>query len=193
MRLASMKQLFLAQDSGLINDGCERFDADAILGRVDKYLKVAKEKPSVARDPREPPDAPLDPLWRTRADIYQCSDGGMRAFAKSLGDGAFPEVRRLNITYTNLADSTLRQLIGPIGCGALPTLVDFCMEANWASDPFMIEFSDAIATGALRALKELNFSLNRIGDDGVKSFAGACAKGALPRLTVFQLRENEPL
>ena len=185
-RLASMKQLSLAQDSGLINDGCEQFDADQILGRVDM-------KASALQDPRVAPNAPHDPHWYLGADIYECSNEGMRAFAKALGDGAFPEVRNLSIIFTNLADSTLRQLIGPLSCGALPALVDFCLEANFASDPFMIQFSDAIATGALRALRMLNFSLNHIGDDGVTAFAGACLKGALPQLTQFQLRQNYPV
>ena len=182
-RLASMKELKLAQDRGLVNNGCEKFKVDSILGRAND---------ATLKDPRAPPDAPHDPLWYHGVDLYECSDEGMRAFAKALGDGAFPEARHVNIIFTNLADSTLRQLINPIRCGALPMLDEFCIEANHASDPFMIQFSDAIATGALRTLKRLNLSLNHIGNNGLKAFAGAITNGALPRLEEFQLRRNEP-
>jgi hypothetical protein len=187
MRLASMKQLSLAQENGLINDGCEWLDVETILGRLDKM------KYSLATHPNAHPWQTIDPFWYAGAEINQCSDEGMQAFTASLDDGAFPEIRSLDIVFTNLEDATLRQLIGPISRGALPSLLEFCLEGNFASDPFMIEFSNAVAAGALRALRQLSFSLNNIGDDGVKAFAGACAKGALPRLTELQLRQNENL
>ena len=181
-RLASMKELKLAQDRGLVNNGCETFSG---------FDPGSRERCDIEGSPRATRRAAL-PLWYHGVDLYECSDEGMRAFAKALGDGAFPEARHVNIIFTNLADSTLGQLINPIRCGALPMLDEFCIEANHASDPFMIQFSDAIATGALRTLKRLNLSLNHIGNNGLKAFAGAITNGALPRLEEFQLRRNEP-
>ena len=184
-RLASMKLLFLdAQEDGLINWRCQRFDADAILGQ---------KEPTTELPYGAPPGAPFDPFWYCEAGIYQCTWAGMQILATSLDAGAFPQIRRLDILYTNLEDSTLCQLIGPLSRGALPSLVTFCLSGNFAGDPFMIGFSDAIAKGALSTLRDLDFSRNNIGDAGVASFAGACRQGALPRLTTLSLTRQVPL
>ena len=174
-RLAKFYLLLLAQANGLhVNREHEQFEVSDVLG-------VAAQHPTNYL------------IQHHYLTIYQMSAHGMRTFADALSAGAFPEVRHLDMIFTNLSDASLCLLPPLIAQGALPLLEDLCLEANHAYNPFMIALSAAADSGALRRLLKLNLSCNSIGDAGVEAFASACMRGAFPRLFELQLRQNAPL
>ena len=169
-RLASLLQLWQAQDQGLINYMCQPFELAELMGNGG---------------PEE---------WRRRLSLFQAFPSGFSFFADALSAGAFPQAKQLDIIYTNLGGGSLSLLIPPLRQGALPLLEELDIEGNFANDAFMVDLSNAVAEGALRALRRLNLSCNDIGNAGVTAFATAITRdGVLPHLGTLQFRRNDLL
>ena len=171
-RLASLRQLWQAQEHGHINHMCEPFELLELMGKGDPVS-----------------------FWNRRLSVFRTNEPqGLTALADGLSAGAFPQAKQLDLNFTNLSGASLSLLIPPLRQGALPLLEEISIEGNFAGDAFMVDLSDAVAEGALRGLRKLNLSRNYIGSAGVKAFATAITRdGALPHLVMLQLRSNSPL
>ena len=168
-RLASLRQLWQAQEHGHINHMCEPFELLELMGKGDPVS-----------------------FWNRRLSVFRTNEPqGLTALADGLSAGAFPQAKQLDLNYTNASGASLSLLIPPLRQGALPLLEEISIEGNFASDAFMVDLSDAVAGGALRALRRLNLSLNYIGNAGVTAFSTAITRdGVLPNLRMLQLRRN---
>ena len=164
-RLAQLREVWRAQETGHINDQYENFTPSDVLGVVtQKSLEVV---------------------------VHNATSSGMEALKSGIDSGGFAAIKSLSFLFSNLPDADLCSLLPAFGRGAMLQLEELRVHGNFAEDSFMVKFSQIVASGGFAQLCLLDLCRNHIGDPGMEAFAKAITNdAALPRLNCLLLLAN---